>query len=98
MLDSYTPLSGNQVRLYYALREAIPIIDAAIFKLVRLTGGFEVKCADKRCEKVLERFIQNVEVGGNQHGLDAFIATYFEQLLTCGTAVGEMVTDASGRI
>ena len=98
MLDSYTSLSGNQIRLYYALREAIPIIDAAIFKLVRLTGGFEVRCADKRCEKVLERFIQNVEVGGNQHGLDAFIATYFEQLLTCGTAVGEMVTDASGRI
>ena len=42
LLDSYTPLGGNQTRLYYALREAVPIIDAAIFKTVRLTGGFEV--------------------------------------------------------
>ena len=38
LLDSYTPLGGNQTRLYYALREAVPIIDAAIFKTVRLTG------------------------------------------------------------
>ena len=50
LLDSYTPLGGNQPRLYYALREAVPIIDAAIFKTVRLTGGFEVRCADERLQ------------------------------------------------
>ena len=98
LLDSYTPLSGNQIRLYYALREAVPIIDAAIFKLVRLTGGFTVNCADSRCDTAVKQFIENVDVGGNQHGLEAFISTYFEQLLTCGTAVGEMVTDSTGHI
>ena len=98
LLESYTPLSGNQIRLYYALREAVPIIDAAIFKLVRLTGGFTVNCSDRRYDAAIKNFIANVDVGGNQHGLDAFIATYFEQLLTCGTAVGEMVTDSTGHI
>lgn len=98
LLDSYTPLGGNQTRLYYALREAVPIIDAAIFKTVRLTGGFEVRCADERLQDRLDNFIRNVPVGGNQCGLESFISTYFEQLLTCGTAVGEMVTDADGHI
>lgn len=98
LLDSYTPLGGNQTRLYYALREAVPIIDAAIFKTVRLTGGFEVRCADERLQHKLDNFVRNVPVGGNQCGLESFVSTYFEQLLTCGTAVGEMVTDADGHI
>lgn len=98
LLDSYTPLGGNQTRLYYALREAVPIIDAAIFKTVRLTGGFEVRCADERLQDKLDHFIRNVPVGGNQCGLESFVSTYFEQLLTCGTAVGEMVTDSDGHI
>ncbi len=76
----------------------MPIIDAAIFKTVRLTGGFEVRCADERLQPKLDDFVKNICVGGNQQGLESFISTYFEQLLTCGTAVGEMVTDASGRI
>ena len=98
LLDSYIPLGGNQTRLYYALREAVPIIDAAIFKTVRLTGGFEVRCADERLQHKLDNFVRNVPVGGNQCGLESFVSTYFEQLLTCGTAVGEMVTDADGHI
>lgn len=98
LLDSYTPLGGNQTRLYYALREAVPIIDTAIFKTVRLTGGFEVRCADERLQHKLDHFVRNVPVGGNQCGLESFVSTYFEQLLTCGTAVGEMVTDADGHI
>lgn len=66
LLDSYTPLGGNQTRLYYALREAVPIIDAAIFKTVRLTGGFEVRCADERLQHKLDNFVRNVPVGDVQ--------------------------------
>ncbi len=98
ILNGYAPLSTPQVRLYYALREAVPVIDAAIFKLVRLTSGFEVICRDSKAQTALDSFLQQVPVGGNQRGVDAFIATYFEQLLTCGTAVGEIVTDSQGHI
>lgn len=98
VLDGYVPLSTPQMKLYYALREAVPIIDAAVFKLVRLTSGFSVQCRDTKAQAMLEHFLQNVPVGGNQRGIDAFVATYFEQLLTCGTAVGEIVTDGQGVI
>jgi len=82
-----------QSRLYYALRENVPVLDAAVSKLVRLTGGFTVICRDIRAQRELERFARTVPVSGNQVGLPAFVSSYFDQLLTCGTAVGEIVTD-----
>lgn len=96
IIDGYVPLGAPQYRLYYALREAVPLIDAAIFKIVRLTGGFKAECSDKRAQAALDDFISNVPVGGNRAGLAEFISTYFEQLLTCGTAVGEIVSNSSG--
>lgn len=96
ILDGYVPLGAPQIRLYYTLREAIPVIDAAILKIVRLTGGFEIRCTDKAAQNAADDFVRNVSVGGNRQGLSAFIESYLEQLLTCGTAVGEIVTDSEG--
>ena len=96
MLDDYVPLGAPQTRLYYALREAVPIIDAAVFKIVRLVGGFTVECGDKAAQRELRAFIEDVPVGGNRMGMSAFISSYLEQLLTCGTAVGEIITDTEG--
>ena len=96
IIDGYVPLGAPQIRLYYTLREAIPVIDAAILKIVRLTGGFEIKCTDKAAQNAMDDFVRNVPVGGNRQGLYAFVDSYLEQLLTCGTAVGEMVTDSDG--
>lgn len=98
LLETYSPLAGPDWELYKTLREAVPIIDAAIFKLVRLTCGFEVECDDKRAKAALDKFVQEVAVGGNQRGLYAFVAGYLEELLTQGTAVGEIVLNAGGRI
>ena len=81
-----------EYRLYRELREKVPVIDAAIFKLVRLTGGFTVDCADPGAAEALRAFLAQVPVGGNRQGVAAFLSTYFEQLLTCGTALGEIVT------
>ena len=96
MIDSYVPLGVPQIRLYYTLREAVPVIDAAILKIVRLTGGFRAECVDENAQAELDEFVVNVPVGGNRQGLSAFVSSYFEQLLTCGTAVGEIVTDTEG--
>ncbi len=91
ILDRYTPLCAPDTKLYAALREAVPIIDAAIFKITRLIGGFHVTCSDKNAQDRLEHFLKTVPVSGTQTGIDSFISTYFEQLLTFGTAVGEIV-------
>ena len=93
ILDTYSPLSRTDHRLYYALREGVPVIDAAISKTVRLTGGYTVKCAGAAAQKYLDRALAAVPVGGNRQGIEAFTSSFLEQLLTCGTALGEIVTD-----
>ena len=39
--------------LYDRLRCAVPIIDAAIMKIIRLTGGFRVICSDEAYQQEL---------------------------------------------
>lgn len=92
-LSSYSPFCAPDAELYRALREAVPIIDAAIQKLVRLLGGFEVRCENAKAQRKLTDFLREVDVGGTRRGIDAFLSTFFEQFLTYGTAVGEMVVN-----
>lgn len=95
-LGFYRETGVQERRLYRTLRDAIPVIDAAIYKLVRLLGEFEVQCEDLSAQQELRCFLENVQVNGCQTGIDAFLSCYFSQLLTYGTAVGEMVLTASG--
>ena len=39
LIDGYVPLHEPAFDLYRAIREAVPVVDAAIRKLVRLAGG-----------------------------------------------------------
>ena len=91
------PLNGH-TNLYRELREAIPVIDAAIYKLVRLTVGFKIECSDEKNTEKINSFFETIPVGSNRYGIYEFISSFFEQLLTYGTAVGEMVTDKRGRL
>ena len=50
LLDGYVPLGSTETRLYRMIREAVPVVDAAILKIVRLTGGFEARCTDKKAQ------------------------------------------------
>lgn len=90
-LDRYVPLARGDGRIYAALREGVPLIDSAIFKIIRLTGGFKVKCRKPSEQAALDRFFSEVNVSGCQTGIDSFVSTYFEQLLTYGNAVGEII-------
>ena len=36
----FTPLGGGEERVYREMRESIPVLDAAVGKMVRLCGGF----------------------------------------------------------
>lgn len=90
-LSRFVPLCAGERRLYAALREAVPVIDAALDKTVRLTGGFTVTCPGKGAQEGLARFLETVPVGGGQTGAQSFLDGYLSQLLTYGNAVGEMV-------
>ena len=95
LLDSYVPLGSGETRLYRTIREAVPVVDAAIMKIIRLTGGFEARCGDKKAEKELNDFIRNVDTGRGQRGLQSFLDAYLDSMITCGRAVGEIVTCGS---
>lgn len=88
----------QEMRLYRALRDQVPVVDAAIMKLIRLLGEFTIQCADPGAQKMMDRFVSGISVGGTGTGLHTFVCSYFDQLLTCGRAVGEIVTYEDGSI
>ena len=85
------PQGRGERELYRALRQNVPIIDASLYKLRRLLGDFHVTCRDSRAQEGLEEFLDTVQVNGAGAGAGEFLGIYFEELLTYGTAVGEMV-------
>lgn len=95
--DRYSPCCEAELELYSSLREAIPLIDAALDKLVHLVGSFTLSVEDERFQKPLEQFTKNVKVGACGTGLACFVQTYLDQLLTYGSAVGEIVPDMDMR-
>lgn len=97
MMDGYVPLHHGEIALYRSIREAVPVVDAAIGKLVRLCGGVSVVCRDRRAQEELNRFLRTVSVGRGQRGIQAFLDQYLDSMLVCGRAVGEIVPSRDGR-
>ena len=97
VLDRYTPLGGGSVELYRAIREGVPVVEAAVWKLVRLCGGVHPICRDKRAQEELDAFWQGVNTGWGQQGMQAFLDRYLDDLFTCGHALGEIVLTGDGR-
>lgn len=94
-LSSYMPMN-NKSRVYLELRRAVPIIDAAINKIVRLTEGFHFETGNDALDFKMNSYFDEINVGGNQQGISAFVSNYLNQLLTFGTAIGEMVLCENG--
>ena len=96
-LRGYVPLGGGEERVYREMREALPVLDAAVGKLVRLSGGFEVECRNAMAQEKLNRFLDTMPCGRGQYGINNFLAGYLDSLLTYGRAIGEMVI-GSGKL
>lgn len=95
--SSVTAGDTARLTLYKSLRDNVPVIDAALGKLVRLIGDFRLYGADEYATAALNSFADRVRVGACSVGLRQFIYSYFDQLLTYGIAVGEAVPSATGR-
>ena len=83
--------SRAERELYSALRESVPIIDAAIGKIVRLMGGFRIITEQRSAQPIADAFVREVRANGSSSGLGAFVNAYIDDLLTYGEAVGEML-------
>ena len=96
-LKGFVSLGSGEDRVYRQMREAIPVLDAAVGKLIRLSGGFAVKCKNAAAQERMDQFLRSVPTGHGQVGMDSFLAGYMDSLLTVGRAVGEIVM-AGGKV
>lgn len=94
-LTTYMPMNGKS-RIYVELRKAVPIIDAAVNKIVRLAEGFRFETGNAVIDEKMNAYFDEINVGGNQQGISAFVSNYLNQLLTFGTAIGEIVLGKEG--
>ena len=76
LLGGYSPLQTGDKQLYRAIREAVPLVDACIYKIIRLCGGVSAECEDPRADRELKRFLEQVNVGRGQRGINAFLDQY----------------------
>lgn len=83
--------------IYDGLRQSIPVVDAAIDKIGRLVGGCRPVCKNVAAQTALEAFFQTVPVGAGSQGMESFIHSYLDSLLTYGNAVGEVALTADGK-
>ena len=97
LLEGYVPLKNGEIELYRTIREAVPIVDAAIGKLIRLCGGVSAVCADSRAQAEMEHFLRTVPTGRGQRGIQSFLDQYLDAMLVCGRAIGEIVPAPDGR-
>lgn len=83
--------------LYDRLRNAVPVIDSALMKIIRLTGGFKVICSEEKLQPELDFFLENVPVGIDGKSISTFADNFLDSILTYGSAIGEIVPDTSGK-
>lgn len=89
-------LPAQEYQLYDALRFAVPVIDAAIRKIVRLTGGFRLTAENPAAQEILDRFANHVPVNCSGTSLQLFADQMLDSLLTYGNAAGEIIPDENG--
>ena len=86
-----------EYELYDTLRKNIPVIDACIGKIIRLTGDFKLVAENESSQPLLDRFAMDVPVGISGVSINTFADMYLDSLLTYGRAIGEILPDKSNR-
>ena len=60
--------SRTERQLYTTLRESVPIIDAALCKIIRLIGGFKIVTSSAESQKIADSLVKNVRTNGDSDG------------------------------
>lgn len=99
----YTPYFRNfvprkvEATFYEFLREAIPIMDAAIGRLVSLDGHVVVKGYNDTLVDEIQEWIDHVPVNDIQSGLQAYHQSLTNEAFEQGFGLGEFIPDKKRR-
>ena len=91
-MNKYVPRKVDP-EFYEVLREAIPLIDAAIWKLVALDGHMVVRGDNAALVDEIQEWMDYVRVNEMQTGLQAFHQSISNETFEQGFGLGEFVTD-----
>ncbi len=83
--------------LLEAMREALPVLDGGIGRLVTMDGIIEVEGGNDKLVQEIETWMRNVPVNDLECGYQAFYAGQGAEHYEQGIGVGEFVYDAKGR-
>ncbi|WP_337052476.1 minor capsid protein [Pseudoxanthomonas sp. USHLN014] len=88
---------ANSPWLWESLREALPVLDGGINRLVTLDGILTVEGGNDALVQEIEEWMRNVPVNDLQTGYQAFYASQGDEHYEQGIGLGEMVYAANGR-
>ena len=83
--------------LLEALREAIPLLDGGIGRMVTLDGIIEVEGDNDALVQEIEDWMRNVPVNDLECGYQAFYSSHSAEHYEQGVGVGEFIYDRKGR-
>jgi len=92
MFQSWVPRK-IEAEFYEFLREAIPVIDAAIGRLVSLDGHIVVKGNNQALVDEIQDWFDNVPVNDVQRGMQAFHQNISNEAFEQGFGLGEFIPD-----
>lgn len=96
LLNTWEPRSVSPW-LYEALKEAVPMLDGGLGRLVTLDGILEVEGDNDRIVSIIEEWMRNVPVNDLETGYQAAYASQGEEIYEQGHGVIEYVYDDRGR-
>lgn len=83
--------------LYEALKEAVPMLDGGLGRMVTLDGILEVEGGNDKTVAVIEEWMRNVPVNDLENGYQAAYASQGEELYEQGHGIIESVFDSKGK-
>lgn len=83
--------------IYKLLRQALPVLDASIDQLVRLTGNPDIVWDSERVQREWDEWQEVCRVAPLTRGFSNWLDGHRERTLIFGTAATEVVIDTPGR-
>ena len=82
-------IDQNANRLFEQIRQAVPVVDAAIGKIIRLVAALRLSAMTAGCSGSWTSSAPGCRWGRPGIGLPQFLYGYLDDLLTYGNAAGE---------
>ena len=90
-LNEYSPFGKNNIAIYRMLREAIPVLGAAVNRIRTLIGEYEIDTGNDSLNEIVKSFNNEVKVNDFDKGMDTYLSETIDSALVTGMSFSEIV-------